>query len=59
MKEGTAVLVNSYAREGFPYKPREVKTLVIKALVSEAAAASQANEFLLANQACFQNVILS
>jgi len=46
VKEGTAVLVNSYAREGFPYKPREV-------VVSEAAAASQANEFLLANHACF------
>lgn len=52
VKEGTAALLNSYAREGFPYKPWQVKTLVIKALVSQAAAASQANNFLLANQAC-------
>ncbi|WVZ05855.1 hypothetical protein V8G54_019201 [Vigna mungo] len=52
VKEGTAALLNSYAREGFPYKPWQVKTLVIKALVSQAAAASQANSFLLANQAC-------
>ncbi|KAK7336869.1 hypothetical protein VNO77_17419 [Canavalia gladiata] len=52
VKEGSAALLNSYAREGFPYKPWEVKTLMIKALVSEAAAASQAKHFSLANHAC-------
>lgn len=52
VKEGTAALLNSYAREGFPFKPWQVKTLLIKALVSHAEAASQANNFLLANKAC-------
>lgn len=52
VKEGTAALLNSYARKSFPYKPWQVKTLVIQALVSEAAAASQAKRFSLANQAC-------
>ncbi|KAK7245366.1 hypothetical protein RIF29_40206 [Crotalaria pallida] len=52
VKEGSAALLNSYAREGFPYKPWQVKTLVIQALVSEATAASQAKQFSLANQAC-------
>ncbi|KAJ1416592.1 hypothetical protein SESBI_17171 [Sesbania bispinosa] len=52
VKEGTAALLNSYARGGFPYKPWQVKTLLIQALVSEAAAASQAKHFSLANHAC-------
>ncbi|MED6136599.1 hypothetical protein PIB30_057524 [Stylosanthes scabra] len=52
LKEGTAALLNSYAREGFPYRPWQVKTLVIQALVSEAAASSQANQFSFANHAC-------
>ncbi|XP_020213339.1 uncharacterized protein LOC109797648 [Cajanus cajan] len=52
VKEGSAALLNSYARDGFPYKPWQVKTLVIRALVSRTQAASQANQFLLANQAC-------
>ena len=47
-------VLNSYAREGFPYKPWQVKTMVIQALVSDAAAASQAKRFSLANQACLQ-----
>ncbi|KAE9621898.1 hypothetical protein Lal_00032761 [Lupinus albus] len=53
VKEGSAALLNSYAREGFPYKPWQVKTLVIQALVSEAEAYSQAKKFSLANYACF------
>ncbi|OIW11263.1 hypothetical protein TanjilG_28354 [Lupinus angustifolius] len=53
VKEGSAALLNSYAREGFPYKPWQIKTLIIQALVSEVAAASQAKQFSLANQACF------
>ncbi|XP_057438552.1 uncharacterized protein LOC130730535 [Lotus japonicus] len=52
LKEGTAALLNSYAREGFPYKPWQVKTLLIQALVSEASATSQAKHFSLANHAC-------
>ncbi|KAL1313432.1 hypothetical protein HN51_039997 [Arachis hypogaea] len=52
LKEGTAALLNSYAREGFPYRPWQVKTLLIQALVSQAAASSQANQFSLANHAC-------
>ncbi|CAL0310388.1 unnamed protein product [Lupinus luteus] len=52
VKEGSAALINSYARDGFPYKPWQVKTLVIQALVSEAKAYSQAKQFSLANHAC-------
>lgn len=52
LKEGTAALLNSYARKGFPYKPWQVKTLVIKAFVSDLAALSQAKLFSLANHAC-------
>ena len=51
-KEATAALLNSYAREGFPYRPWQVKTLLIQALVSEAAASSQALRFSSANRAC-------
>lgn len=52
VKEGSAALLNSYAREGYPYRPWQVKTLLIQALVSEAAASSQAKRFSLANLAC-------
>ncbi|KAH9729376.1 hypothetical protein KPL70_009326 [Citrus sinensis] len=52
VKQGTAALLNSYAREGFPFSPWQVKTLFIQALVSKEAASRQANKFLIANQAC-------
>lgn len=52
LKQGTAALLNSYAREGFPFSPWQVKTLFIQALVSKEAASRQANKFLIANQAC-------
>ncbi|KAH7863238.1 hypothetical protein Vadar_015118 [Vaccinium darrowii] len=52
VKQSTAALLNSYAREGFPYTAWEVKTLLIQALVSEKAAAFQAQRFSEANQAC-------
>lgn len=52
VKQGTAALLNSYARGGFPYLPWQVKTLFIQALVSKEAASRQANKFLIANQAC-------
>lgn len=52
LKEGTAALLNSYARKGFPYRPWQVKTLMMQALVSEAAASSQAKYFSLANHSC-------
>ncbi|XP_024031498.1 uncharacterized protein LOC112094546 [Morus notabilis] len=52
LKQASAALLNSYARKGFPYTPWAVKTLVIKALVSEEAAALQAQHFYIANEAC-------
>ncbi|KAL6502907.1 hypothetical protein OROHE_024075 [Orobanche hederae] len=52
LKQSTAALLNSYARKGYPYAAWEVKTLVIQALVSEHAAASQARKFLKANENC-------
>ncbi|KAL5059695.1 hypothetical protein RYX36_031299 [Vicia faba] len=52
LKEGTAALINSYAREGFPFRSWQVKTLVMQGFVSEVAAASQAKRFSLANHAC-------
>lgn len=52
VKQGTAALLNSYAREGFRFSPWQVKTLFIQALVSKEAASRQANMFLIANQAC-------
>eukprot|EP01018_Ginkgo_biloba_P039235 Gb_00869 [translate_table: standard] len=52
LKQSSAALVNSYSREGFPYSAWRVKTLVIQSLVSQDAAAAQAHQFLLANQAC-------
>ncbi|PON62628.1 pollen Ole e I family allergen protein [Parasponia andersonii] len=52
LKQASASLLNSYARKGFPYAPWAVKTLVIKALVSEEAAALQAQHFYIANEGC-------
>lgn len=52
LKQASAALLNSYAREGFPYSAWEVKTLVIQALVSEEAAARQARGFSTANEVC-------
>ncbi|XP_054795156.1 uncharacterized protein LOC129300606 [Prosopis cineraria] len=52
VKEASAALLNSYTREGYPYRPWQVKTLLIQALVSEAAASSQAKRFSSANLAC-------
>ncbi|KAJ4955331.1 hypothetical protein NE237_012114 [Protea cynaroides] len=42
LKQSTAALLNSYNRKGYPYSSWEVKTLLIQALVSEEAAALQA-----------------
>lgn len=52
LKEASAALINSYARKGFPYTAWEVKTRVIQGLVSERAAARQAQVFSQANRAC-------
>ncbi|KAI9182060.1 hypothetical protein LWI28_021679 [Acer negundo] len=52
VKEGSAALLNSYARKEFPYSAWQVKTLLIQALVSEKAAALQAKNFSIANHAC-------
>lgn len=52
VKESTAALLNSYAREGYPYSAWEIKTVVIQGLVSQQAAALQAQRFRDANQAC-------
>ncbi|KAL8029133.1 hypothetical protein ABFX02_14G208400 [Erythranthe guttata] len=52
VKQSTAALLNSYARKGYPYAAWEVKTLLIRAMVSEEAAAFQAHQFLLANHNC-------
>ncbi|KAK4770834.1 hypothetical protein SAY87_031366 [Trapa incisa] len=52
LKQGTAALLNSYARKGFPYRAWEVKSLVIEATVSEEAAVTQARLFAFANEAC-------
>ncbi|KAG9445656.1 hypothetical protein H6P81_011784 [Aristolochia fimbriata] len=52
LKQSTASLLNSYSRKGFPYSAWEVKTLLIQALVSEEAAALQADRFAAANHAC-------
>ena len=52
VKQSSVALLNAYTRPGFPYGAWEVKTLLLEALVSEDAAASQARSFELANQAC-------
>ncbi|PKI74336.1 uncharacterized protein LOC116206188 [Punica granatum] len=52
LKQGTAALLNSYGRKGYPYRAWEVKSLVIQATVSAEAAAAQARVFAAANEAC-------
>jgi len=46
LKQASAALLNSYAREGFPYSAWEVKTLLIQALVSKEAAATPSSSLL-------------
>ncbi|KAJ4907689.1 hypothetical protein Rs2_11347 [Raphanus sativus] len=52
LKQGTAALLNSYARRSFSYAPWEVKTMLIQAMISEPAARRQAQKFKAANVAC-------
>ncbi|XP_030542581.1 uncharacterized protein LOC115749756 [Rhodamnia argentea] len=52
VKQASAALLNSYARKGFTYSAWEVKTLLIQALASPRAAADQAGQFAVANEAC-------
>ncbi|KAJ6953092.1 hypothetical protein NC652_004932 [Populus alba x Populus x berolinensis] len=52
LKQASAALLNTYAGKGFPYSAWEVKTLFIQALVSKEAAATQAKQFSIANEAC-------
>jgi len=52
VKQGSAALLNAYTRRGFPFDSWEVKALLLEALVSEEAAAVQAERFELANQSC-------
>ncbi|KAF0890907.1 hypothetical protein E2562_005036 [Oryza meyeriana var. granulata] len=52
VKQGSAALLNAYARKGFPLDSWEVKALLLEALVSEEAAAVQADRFEQANESC-------
>ncbi|RLM73579.1 uncharacterized protein C2845_PM15G14470 [Panicum miliaceum] len=52
VKQGSAALLNAYTRRGFPFDSWEVKALLLEALVSEEAAAVQAERFEQANQSC-------
>lgn len=52
VRQGSTALLNAYKRPGFPYDSWEVKTLLLEALVSDEAAASQAEHFEQANQVC-------
>ncbi|CAN0829000.1 hypothetical protein LINGRAPRIM_LOCUS2870 [Linum grandiflorum] len=53
LRQGTAALLNSYSRRPlFPFKPWQVKTLLIQGLVSESAASRRADHFSAANKAC-------
>ncbi|XP_015692255.1 uncharacterized protein LOC102709642 [Oryza brachyantha] len=52
VKQGSAALLNAYARRGFPLDSWEVKALLLEALVSEDAAAAQADRFEQANESC-------
>ncbi|KAG6485487.1 hypothetical protein ZIOFF_054025 [Zingiber officinale] len=52
VKQSSAALLNAYSRPGFPYTAWEIKSLVLEALISEAAAALQAEQFKQANEAC-------
>uniref|UniRef100_A0ACD5UCX0 Uncharacterized protein n=1 Tax=Avena sativa TaxID=4498 RepID=A0ACD5UCX0_AVESA len=52
VKHGSAALINAYTRKGFPFDSWEVKALLLEALVSEDAAAAQAERFEQANESC-------
>lgn len=52
VKQSSAALLNAYTRPGFPYSAWEIKSSVLEALVSEEAAALQAEQFEQANAAC-------
>ncbi|XP_051218267.1 uncharacterized protein [Lolium perenne] len=52
VKHGSAALINAYTRTGFPFGSWEVKALLLEALVSEDAAAAQAERFEQANESC-------
>ncbi|XP_021888561.1 uncharacterized protein LOC110807682 [Carica papaya] len=52
VKQASAALLNSYARQGFPYSPWQVKTMVIESLVSEEAAANLAQRLFIVNRDC-------
>lgn len=52
VKQGSAALLNAYARRGFPFDSWEVKALLLEALVSEEAAVVQAERFEQANESC-------
>ena len=52
VKQGSAALLNAYTRRGFPFDSWEVKALLLEALVSEEAAAVQAERFEQANESC-------
>lgn len=52
LKQSSAALLNSYARVGYPYKAWEVKTLLLKGLISETDAAQLAQILKKANEAC-------
>lgn len=52
VKQSTAALLNSYARENYPYTAWQVKTMLIQALVSEKSASILAQQLSQANEAC-------
>ncbi|KAI4319493.1 hypothetical protein MLD38_033082 [Melastoma candidum] len=52
LRQGTAALLNSYARPGFPYAAWEVKTLLVQGMASCGAAEAQARRFAAANENC-------
>uniref|UniRef100_A0A7C9D7K8 Uncharacterized protein n=1 Tax=Opuntia streptacantha TaxID=393608 RepID=A0A7C9D7K8_OPUST len=52
LKQSTAALLNSFAREGYPYKAWEIKTLLLVGLVSERSATQKAQILKQANEAC-------
>ncbi|KAJ0967582.1 hypothetical protein J5N97_024499 [Dioscorea zingiberensis] len=52
IKHSSAALLNAYARPGYRFAAWEVKTLLLEALVSEDAAAAQAEHFAQANSLC-------
>ncbi|KAL8142616.1 hypothetical protein V2J09_015648 [Rumex salicifolius] len=52
LKQSTAALLNSYSRLGFPFRAWDIKTLIIRAMISPDDAAHQAQMFLQANENC-------